>query len=225
VNDPGETRAEAGAEPRWPPIAAVVLLIVLNLVVSITLGAHRGKDPRWLIPGLEGLLLLALLLRSNTTPLRSARLRRVSIVLVGLLVAAALWGTAVLIFAMIRGGKETQSAGILLAYGAFVWIGNNIAFSLMYWEFDGGGPMARALEARRFPDFAFPQQQSPELAPPGWRPLFWDYLYLGFNNSVAFSPTDAMPLARWAKLAMGVQAIVSLAILGLVIARAVNVFK
>jgi hypothetical protein len=65
---------------------------------------------------------------------------------------------------------------------------------------------------------------SPQLAPPGWRPRFIDYLYLGFTNATAFSPTDVMPLSPRAKIAMTVQAVVSLAILGLVIARAVNVF-
>jgi hypothetical protein len=73
------------------------------------------------------------------------------------------------------------------------------------------------------PDFAFPQHTSPHLAPPGWRPVFLDYLYLGLTNSIAFSPTDTMPLTHWAKLAMAVQSVASLAVLGLVIARAVNV--
>ena len=73
-------------------------------------------------------------------------------------------------------------------------------------------------------DLAFPQQMNPNLAPPQWRPSFVDYLYLGFTNATAFSPTDAMPLAPWAKIAMAVQALISLVILGLVIARAVNIF-
>ena len=74
------------------------------------------------------------------------------------------------------------------------------------------------------PDFAFPQQINPDLAPAGWRPRFVDYLYLGFTNATAFSPTDAMQLAPWAKIAMTVQSLISLALLGLVIARAVNLF-
>ena len=76
-----------------------------------------------------------------------------------------------------------------------------------------------------FPDLAFPEQLNPGLAPPGWRPEFFDYLYLGFTNATAFSPTDVMPLARWAKLTMTVQAVGSIAILGLVIARAINILK
>ncbi len=76
-----------------------------------------------------------------------------------------------------------------------------------------------------FPDLAFPEQMNPRLAQPGWRPEFSDYLYLGFTNATALSPTDVMPLSRWAKLAMAVQAVDSLMILGLVIARAINILK
>jgi hypothetical protein len=88
---------------------------------------------------------------------------------------------------------------------------------------DGGGPESRFLTPREFPELAFPAQLNPGVAPPGWRPEFFDYLYLGFTDATAFSPTDVMPLARWAKLAMTVQAVSSLMILGLVVARAVNI--
>jgi hypothetical protein len=103
-------------------------------------------------------------------------------------------------------------------------VSNNIAFALLCWELDSGGAAARAHQLPRHADFAFPQQLNPDVAPPSWRPRFVDYLYLGFTNATAFSPTDAMPLAPWAKSAMTVQSLVSLLILGLVIARAVNVF-
>ena len=88
-----------------------------------------------------------------------------------------------------------------------------------------GGPEARVSAPPEFPDLAFPEQLNPKIAPPGWRPEFFDYLYLGFTNATAFSPTDVMPQARWAKLAMAVEAAGSLAVLGLVIARAVNILK
>jgi hypothetical protein len=90
---------------------------------------------------------------------------------------------------------------------------------------DGGGPDTRLWASREFPNLAFPEQLNPNVAPPGWRPEFFDYLYLGFTNATAFSPTDVMPLARWAKAAMTVQAVTSLFILGLVIARAVNILR
>jgi hypothetical protein len=125
---------------------------------------------------------------------------------------------------LIHGGPETNSASDLLEAGSIVWVSNNIAFALLYWELDGGGAAARAHHLPTHADFAFPQQLNPKIASADWRPRFIDYLYLGFTNATAFSPTDAMPLAPWAKIAMAVQSLVSLAILGLVIARAVNVF-
>ena len=97
--------------------------------------------------------------------------------------------------------------------------------ALLYWELDGEGPAARLYRTRPYPDFAFPQHLNPDVAPPGWRPLFVDYLYLGYTTRVAFSPTDAMPVARWAKGAMAIQATISILILSLVIARAVNIFQ
>ena len=100
---------------------------------------------------------------------------------------------------------------------------NIIAFALLYWELDGGGAAERAHRpSSRIVDLAFPQQMNPSLAPAHWRPRFIDYLYLGFTNATAFSPTDAMPLAPWAKITMALQALISLVILGLVIARAVK---
>jgi uncharacterized membrane protein len=113
----------------------------------------------------------------------------------------------------------------LLTTGASVWLTNVIAFGLWYWEFDRGGPVVRAAGTMRHPDLMFPQMASPELAPPDWEPQFVDYLYLSFTNATAFSPTDVMPLARWAKLTMLVQSAVSLAIGALVIARAVNILR
>jgi hypothetical protein len=100
-----------------------------------------------------------------------------------------------------------------------------VAFAFLYWLFDGGGPRARIWNPPEFPHLAFPEQLNPVVAPPGWRPKFPDYLYLGFTNATAFSPTDVMPLARWSKLAMTIQATGSLAVLGLVVARAVNIFR
>jgi uncharacterized membrane protein len=100
-----------------------------------------------------------------------------------------------------------------------------IAFALWYWEFDRGGPVARALAIKPYPDFEFPQMTSPELAPPSWEPMFADYFYLSFTNATAFSPTDVMPLSRWAKMLMLVQSAVSLLLAALVIARAVNILR
>jgi hypothetical protein len=104
-----------------------------------------------------------------------------------------------------------------------VWLGNNLSFSLLYWLIDSGGPSMRARQSLPA-DFAFTQHLSPELAPYGWRPVFLDYLHLGFTNATAFSPTDVMPLTHRAKYTMLVQSTVALALFGLIVARAVNAF-
>lgn len=99
------------------------------------------------------------------------------------------------------------------------------AFALWYWELDRGGPLARAAARRSYPDFLFPQMGLPAIAAPNWRPTFPDYFYLSFTNATAFSPTDTMPLCRWAKMLMLLQSSVALVTAALVIARAVNIFK
>lgn len=212
-------------EPRWPIALALSLFIALTIVLR-TLQSHRESlvNP-WLIPAVEIALLVALI---AADPLRvsrrSAWLRRIAIVLVVSLVVAALVSTAVLVTDLIRGGKVTSSASTLLASGVLIWLGNCLAFGLLYWLLDSGGPLARYGHERRYPDFAFPQQLNPAVAPPGWRPRYVDYLILGVTTSTAFSPTDVMPMSAWAKLTMSLQSIVSLVVIGLVIARAVNVF-
>jgi uncharacterized membrane protein len=155
----------------------------------------------------------------------SKALRILSIALVLLMVLSALVSTVILIKDLIEVAPQFQNGTTLLTAGGSVWMINILAFALLYWEFDCGGPAARAQGMPASPDFAFPQQLDPEISPPGWRPQFVDYFYVGVTDAVAFSPTDAMPLARWAKLTMALQAVISLAILGLVIARAVNVLQ
>jgi hypothetical protein len=199
--------------------------VVAALVLIVLLPDHERVGPPWLLPLLGGVLLVALIAGDpGRIDRRSNVLRVISIALVSVLVLHSLFATAQLIDSLINGGKETNSASELLAAGTTVWISNCLAFALLYWELDSGGAAARAHHIADHVDFAFPQQLNPDLAPVGWRPLFVDYLYLGFTNATAFSPTDAMPLAPWAKIAMAVQSLISLAILGLVIARAVNVF-
>ncbi|GHI14741.1 hypothetical protein Scinn_42040 [Streptomyces virginiae] len=154
---------------------------------------------------------------------RSSVLRSVAIALVVVLVGSAIWSTVRLIDDLIHGGSETSSANALLLAGGSVWASTVLAFSLLYFELDSGGPAARAHHMPPTPALAFPQQLSPEVKAPHWRPRYIDYLYLGFTNSTALSPTDVMPLASWAKSVMALQSILSLMILGLVVARAVNV--
>jgi hypothetical protein len=114
----------------------------------------------------------------------------------------------------------------LLVDGGAVWFTNAIAFGLAYWELDCGGPVARALApVRRTPDFQFPQDENPQLAHDGWRPRLWDYFYVSLTNSIAFSPTDAMPLTRPAKTLMAAQSMLAAITILLVAARAVNILQ
>jgi hypothetical protein len=198
--------------------SAVVAAIVLTILMpdDVQLG------PDWLLPSVEGVLLVAVVASDPGTIDRP--LRVLGIGLISVLVLSALWATVLLTTHLINGGKETDSAEALLAAGSTVWASNIIAFALLYWELDGGGSAARSHHLPEHPDLAFPQQLNPFIAPTAWRPRFFDYLYLGFTNATAFSPTDAMPLALWAKATMALQALISLVILGLVVARAVNVF-
>ena len=219
-----EKRAEDDVvgEARWPMAGAVLAAIVLTILLPDTM----RLGPQWLLPLLEGVLLVAVVAGDPDKITRRSRwLRGLSIGLVSVLVLGALWATVQLIDDLIHGGAVTNSASELLEAGTIVWVSNNIAFALLYWELDGGGAAARAHHLVTRPDLAFPQQLNPNVGRPDWRPRFIDYLYLGFTNATAFSPTDVMPLAPWAKIAMAIQALVSLGILGLVIARAVNVFS
>jgi uncharacterized membrane protein len=212
------------AESRWPPALAISVFIALNVGMRIWLPHEGAARVVWLVPALETALLVALVVDD---PARLARrtpwVRRIALALVIVLVAAALWATVLLVYDLIKGVGVTTSPTRLLASGALIWLGNNLAFALLYWLIDSGGPIARSRNPTPL-DFAFTQQMSPELAPAGWRPVFLDYLHLGFTNATAFSPTDVMPLTLRAKYVMLVQSTVALALFGLVVARAVNVF-
>ena len=213
-------------EPRWPIALAVSAFIAITVAVRILEPHRESLGPTWLVPGIEIALLAALLAADPPRVMARANwLRRLSIALVLSLVVVAVSSTAVLISDLIRGASVAQSAGPLLTSGALVWLGNCLVFGLLYWLLDSGGPLARYRGEREFPDFAFSQQMSPELAPPGWRPQFGDYLILGVTTSMAFSPTDVMPMVLWTKLTMALQSLISLMVFGLVIARAVNVFS
>jgi hypothetical protein len=217
-----DTEDDVVGEARWPMAGAVLAAIVLTILLPDTM----RLGPQWLLPLIEAVLLVAVVAGDPDKITRRSRwLRALSIVLVSVLVLGALWATAQLIDDLIHGGAVTNSASDLLEAGTIVWVSNNIAFALLYWELDGGGAAARAHHLATHPDLAFPQQLNPNVGRPDWRPRFIDYLYLGFTNATAFSPTDVMPLEPWAKIAMAIQALVSLGILGLVIARAVNVFS
>jgi hypothetical protein len=217
---PPAWRRPTPGEPRWP----VTLSVLAAIALQVALPDQLTLLPRYLLPALETALLIGLI-AANPVRIerRSQALRLASIVLI-FLISAANALSAVLLIRVIIDGKASHPVP-LLASGAAIWATNVIVFALWYWEFDRGGPVHRAYGTFQFTDLLFPQMVSPELSAPEWEPQFVDYLYLSFTNATAFSPTDVMPLARWAKLTMLVQSAVSLALGVLVIARAVNILR
>jgi uncharacterized membrane protein len=206
-------------EPRWPVAITVIAAIGLQLAVPKELVIQ----PVWLMPAIE-LILLALLVAANPRRInRDHRLVRAgSLTLVAVATVANVW-TAEHLIARLLAGTEKAPAAQLLAIGGAIWATNVIVFALWYWEFDRGGPRARANAVHTYPDFQFTQMQTPDLSHEEWEPGFFDYLYLSFTNATAFSPTDTLPLSRWAKMAMLTQSVISLVTVVLVVARAVNI--
>jgi uncharacterized membrane protein len=209
-------------EARWQVAVAVAVAVALQFPLP---GRLVLLHPVWLLPALEGLLLLALIMANPRRINRESRaLRMLGLTLAALLSLANAGSVARLVIGLVN-GTQGNTPGPLLITGATIWLTNIIVFALWYWEFDRGGPVARANGDRMYPDFMFAQMASPELAPPEWEPAFADYLYLSFTNAAAFSPTDVLPLSRWAKMGMTAQASVSIVTIALVVARAVNILK
>jgi uncharacterized membrane protein len=210
---------EFRGERRWPVALAILVLIAIPFLLPNEV-FPRGL---WAPAPIEIALLATLaIIDPGRIDRRSQLLRGLSIVLTMLLVVIAALATVWLVIELVDGAPDLNDASTLLATGALVWIDVNLTFALLYWELDGGGAAERLHEPRQYPDLAFPENLNPLVAPPGWRPIFADYFYLGFTNATAFSPTDVMPLARWAKMMMVAQAVMSIIILALVIANAVN---
>lgn len=209
----------SAAEPFWPAqlAAAAALVLYLTLPHALIMG------PKWLVPSVEGVLLLGLVI---TTPTRhhmqSSRLRAAIVGLVGLVSLTTLI-SLILLARFLLDGSHARGHALLFA-GAVLWLTNVLIFGIWYWELDRGGPARRLApgNASTAPDFLFPQMAQPGLAP-GWRPGFVDYLYTSYTNATAFSPTDTLPLSAMAKLLMAIQSLIALTTILLVVARAVNV--
>ncbi|MHB1974522.1 MAG: hypothetical protein ACYCR4_09600 [Acidimicrobiales bacterium] len=214
-------RQTAAGEHRLPVAGFVVVAIVLQVLLPARLEMH----PSWLLPALEGALAVGLTAANPRRIDRSSRsLRGASVLLIASISFANAWSAVLLVRGLVDGTSGSNAASIL-GSGAAIYLTNIIAFGLWYWELDRGGPAARAEAQRRYPDFMFPQMANPDLAPPGWTARFFDYLWLSYTNATAFSPTDVMPLSRWAKQLMLLQSAVSLSTVALVVARAVNILR
>jgi uncharacterized membrane protein len=210
-------------ESRWPATIAVIgaALLYLTLPNQLILGPPWV---RFLVPALELAVLIPL---AVTTPNRhvneSGRRRKAAMTLTGLISLANALALYFLIHQLLYGSGVQ---GRVLLYAAFdIWVTNVIVFALWYWELDGGGPPRRLANPRAPRDFAFVQMTDPEVSAAGWHPRFTDYLYVSFTNASAFSPTDTMPLTRWAKLLMMLESTLSILTLLLVAARAVNILR
>jgi uncharacterized membrane protein len=212
--DPDERRGEV----RLPAAAAVVAAIALSAVLprSVLVG------PRFVIPAVEAVLLIPLIAINPRRLTRETRWsRKVSLSLTLVIIAANTGSLGLLLHQL----TSLHPAGgrTLLVAALQIWFTNIVAFALMYWELDRGGPIARnELGPSRDPDFRFPQDDAQETE---WRPTFVDYFYVSITNSTAFSPTDAMPMTSRLKLLMSVQAMAALITSLLVIARAVNTLQ
>jgi uncharacterized membrane protein len=215
-----EARTQAAVAVAFAGALLVALAVVDSLEDWSLLGAPWWI---WLIFAIPEVLLLGGLLFSGRGGVSPGRRHGVIVALLSFLALTSLAATGLLVAALVGSSTNDLSAGNLLVHALTVWLTNMIVFSLLFWELDAGGPVQRATVGRAVPDFQFPQDQSPELAPPGWRTALFDYFYVSLTNSMAFSPTDAMPLSRQAKGLMSVESVLSNIIVVLVIARAVNV--
>lgn len=214
------TRFIASIESFWPPVTAIVVATLLQGSLP-----QRVGQTRWIFVGLSmALLVVVAFVNPRQIERRHRPLRGVMLALVAALSLGNAISGAQLVIDLVN-GQGIRDPGTLLRTGGAIWLTNVIVFSLWYWLFDRGGPHARVHMPDPLPAFLFPQMDQQELAPPQWKPEYVDYLYLSFTNAMAFSPTDVMPLARWAKLTMLVQSLVSLMIAVLVIARAVNILR
>ena len=221
---------EEEIESRWEAAPAIGLVIAFQLLLSLVSRAQDWKLWElpwwvWLISvGPETALLIPLAWQRPRRRLEQMGYRRtVALTLLGVVSLTNALLLLALIGSLINGNEK--SGAQLLLKAVTVWGTNVIAFGLWYWGFDRGGPVRRLQPDPPPPDFQFPQMENPQLAEPGWYPQLVDYVYVSFTNAIAFSPTDAMPLTRRAKLLMLTESAVSSMTVLLVAARAVNIFK
>ncbi len=214
-----EMQTVAGAEPRWPAILALLAVGALELALPHPL----SPGPRWLLLVVIGLLTVPAVLARRTG--YHALNQVFGYVINGAVTLALVWSLGVLVRSL---PLHTLSPRQLLTAAGVLWVSNVLVFASWYWRLDAGGPHARDLrDAHTEGAFLFPQMTIDAMKTPegarGWSPRFMDYLFLAFNSSTAFSPTDVPVLSRWAKGLMMVQSSISLVTIALLAARAVNI--
>jgi uncharacterized membrane protein len=216
-----ELRAEARLE------AAPAVVLVLAVLVAL---AFVSRAARWELIGLPWwiwlvlalpALLLAVDLLLALTGRGIARSRTAAIVLLALLASGNFVALVILVAGLVTASTADLSGGELLLTGFAIYTTDLVVFGLIFWEVEAGGPMARLDSvARDAVEFRFPQDDDKNTS---WKPRVWDYLYVSLTNSIAFSPTDTMPLTLRAKALMGLESLIAAMTVLLVAARAVNV--
>ena len=199
-----------------------MIVVLLVITLQYILPAELALSFQHEICYLEALLAVILLVISPTRINKHHTPSRVLGLLLTSVMTIANTSSAFLLISHLVSG-HTNNPNRLLLSGGTIWLTNIIIFSLWFWDLDRGGPGARAEAINQHPDFMFPQMGDPDYAPDHWHPNFFDYLYTSFTNASAFSPTDVLPLTRWAKMLMLVQSLTSLLTVGLIVARAVNI--
>jgi hypothetical protein len=202
-------------EPRWPALIAMVAAAFLYLALPEPL----SLGPSWLL-----LAVILVLLIPIVTTYRRGRYnvaRSLTFIANGVITVAMVAS----LFFLIQGlPLHRESPRALLRSAGALWVTNILVFALWYWKLDAGGPLARDRRRGRLESsFLFPQMAAQNDLYSNWSPHFMDYLFLAFNTSTAFSPTDTAVLSRWAKVGMMLQSLISLTILALLAARAVNI--
>ncbi len=203
---------------------ALAVLTAAGLYLLIPEDFRLNETARIAYPIMLGVLLIVLVIGD---PGRIDRDQRWLRIVTGLLIMTITIVTAVSVVRVVLGILQKAafaSPSQLLTIGAIVWLNNVIAFTLWYWHLDSGGPAARAggrVVTR--PAFHFPEEDLEKDVGPDWFPEFIDYLALSFNTATAFSPTDVSAIRHWAKLMLILESSISLTLVALVVARAINI--
>jgi hypothetical protein len=201
-------------ETRWPAFIAMMAAAFLYLALPEPL----SLGPSWGLLAIIFVLMIPLAVSSHRGRYDVSRI--LTFAANGVITAAMIASLAILIYGIPR---HTESPQALLRSASALWFTNVLVFALWYWKLDAGGPLGReGSRGRVDSSFLFPQMMA-QSDDPGWSPNFVDYLFLAFNTSTAFSPTDTAVLSRWAKMGMMLQSLISLTIVALLAARAVNI--
>ncbi len=208
-------------EPRWPVAITVLAVLALQTVLPESVRLL----PVWVVfvIGTAVLVPIAAVGLTAAKPRWRHIEHAVTVFFSVYSVLAILANLAHVVDAMVTRSAEVSGLQ-LIASSIALWANTILMFSLLYWQLDRGGPEARIAKSGGRPDWLFPQEGAPaEDVPESWRPVFVDYLFLGYMTATAFSPTDTLPLTSRAKLLMMLESAISLGTILIVAARAINI--